>query len=129
MIDSDKVQRILKDHPTLGAYGFEDGKGRSHDKSNTIDGESLGYALEFLSICGPIKSPDKCSYHVKHLAEAWLRRSENPCHCYIGSGVMIVAAIYLGFPVKRQFGKNAYIGVSAKCEKWKKLPPLAKTWL
>ena len=124
MIDRDKVRRILRDYPTLTKFGF------GLECDDPFDGHDLAACLEFMSLCGPIKSPNKCSYHVKHLVEAWLHKSQEPSGCYIGGGVPILAAMYLGFKWKKPtWGPNADIALSAKCEKWEQLPPYAGTWL
>lgn len=74
-------------------------------------------ACHFLEVVGPpIKTPKYSSYSLKHDAEALFRKCGrgNP---YVSNGALLVAAYYLGFPVKRNksmWQLNGLVGVSTR---------------
>jgi hypothetical protein len=59
---------------------------------------NIATAIAFVKLCQPIKNPVLTSYGLKHVAERWGER--NGMEPYVANGEFIVAAIYLGVPVK-----------------------------
>lgn len=74
--------------------------------------EQVATAIAFLRHCEPTKTLNSDSYSLKHKAEKW--GAKNGYESYVTNGALIVAAVYLGFPVAHSTGPNASIGVSKK---------------
>lgn len=107
------IKRAIADakveFPDLGVFGF----GEHVDEE--FDHAQIETAIEFLRLCRKTKQATSVSsYWLKHVAERWGRR--NGFEPYVTNGAAIVAALALGFVVKRisRIGSknpNARIGV------------------
>jgi hypothetical protein len=76
---------------------------------------NIATAIAFVKLCQPIKNPVLTSYGLKHVAERWGER--NGMEPYVANGEFIVAAIYLGVPVKPiELGRNlnALVGLARR---------------
>ena len=100
-----KVARAA--YPNLTPSGFA-----TTDKTLADDQfshEEIATALAFLKQCKPIKHPSRGSYGLKHMAEDW--GEAHGLAGYVSNGALIVAAVALGFPIRR-VGLNAGIAIS-----------------
>jgi hypothetical protein len=112
-MEADEAIRVAKvKFPELNAAGMTTQEGL--DDFNL---EQVATAIAFLRQARAVKRPNNGSYYLKHVAEQWGRR--HGMAPYIANGELIVAAVYLGFPIKHKPGYiNVTIGVSDKDVAW-----------
>lgn len=105
-------------HPDLGWDGFypipDIPEPRRLDANAASDQIQVATAIAFLRLCPKTQRPHQSSYSLKHQAERWGRH--NNLSPYVANGALLIAAIYLAFPIKREghLNPNAQLGVSLK---------------
>lgn len=116
---TDAIEQIMSDHPTLGVYGYLDPRdpeyaARRADMLSERGMRMFRQSCMFLDIAGAAghamgTSPDKVSYHLKHVAERWVGD-------YIANGMLIAAAVRNSIPLRRctNNSPNAYIFINLR---------------
>lgn len=112
------IEQVLDEHPTLDSYGFA--SYRRTDPSFHLTREErvaqfrervgeINACVEWLSGVRRIKTIDRhwTSYGLKH-------EVERDCRMYISNGAFIMAALILGYPMRRDDGPNASFGMSLR---------------
>jgi hypothetical protein len=75
--------------------------------------KNIATAVAFLRQCRKVKKFTYSSYHLKHQAERWGRY--NGLEPYVANSELIVAAVYLGFPIRvHRRSLNVLIAVSKR---------------
>jgi len=101
------LDQVLKQHPTLTAFGFDMKENRQAKLSE------FEASIEWLSQFDKTKTIRRhsSSYGLKHVME-WASGT------YVANGAFIAAAICLGFAFE-QHGPNAYFNISKRATGWR----------
>lgn len=94
-------------HPRLCRYGIVP-DAQPCDEEFSVDGVIT--ALAYLRQFPKHPTPRWSSYFLKHRAERWGCRRD--LDCYVSNGEAIVAASFLGLPIRYGSGPNVAVGIS-----------------
>jgi hypothetical protein len=119
---NDEFQTIIEKNPTLTTHGFGVDRGKEdsffEERKNLCNhyNEAL-LSEEFLNKCKRTAKPHKSlgsTYSFKHKAEHYAHR-EKHLEMYIPEGALVLAAIHLGFKMKRKKDSTSvYLNISQK---------------